>query len=75
MPLQDITLTSGTFTITKQFKVIKGNPDARLFKGVTNFLRRLDGRTVVLEQAYVTTVNEFLAAELQINCERKEGLD
>jgi hexosaminidase len=31
---QDITLTSGTFTITKQFKVnIKGNPDARLFKG------------------------------------------
>jgi hexosaminidase len=43
---KDITLTSGTFTITKQFKVnIKGNPDARLFKGVTNFLRRLDGRT------------------------------
>jgi hypothetical protein len=42
---------------------------------VTNFLRRLDGRTVVLEQAYVTTVNEFLAAELQINCERKEELD
>jgi hexosaminidase len=42
----NITLTSGTFTITKQFKVnIKGNPDARLFKGVTNFLRRLDGRT------------------------------
>jgi hexosaminidase len=31
---QNITLTSGTFTITKQFKVnIKGNPDARLFKG------------------------------------------
>jgi hexosaminidase len=30
----NITLTSGTFTITKQFKVnIKGNPDARLFKG------------------------------------------
>jgi hexosaminidase len=30
---QNITLTSGTFT-TKQFKVnIKGNPDARLFKG------------------------------------------
>jgi hexosaminidase len=59
---QNITLTSGTFTITKQFKVnIKGNPDARLFKGVTNFLRRLDGRTgLFLEQAYVTTVNEFL---------------
>jgi hexosaminidase len=68
-------LTSGTFTITKQFKVnIKGNPDARLFK-VTNFLRRLDGRTgLFLEQAYVTKVNEFPAAELQINCERKEGL-
>jgi hexosaminidase len=31
---QNITLTSGTFTITKQFKVnIKGNPDARLLKG------------------------------------------
>jgi hexosaminidase len=26
---------------------------------------------IVLEQAYVTKVNEFLAAELQINCERK----
>jgi hexosaminidase len=38
---------------------------------VTNFLRRLDGRTGLLEQAYVTKVNEFLAAELQINCERK----
>jgi hypothetical protein len=38
----------------KQFKVNKGNPDARLFKGVTNFL--LDGRTgLFLEQAYVTT--------------------
>jgi hexosaminidase len=38
---------------------------------VTNFLRRLDGRTgLFLEQAYVTT-NEFPAAELQINCERK----
>jgi hexosaminidase len=39
---------------------------------VTNFLRRLDGRTgLFFKQAYVTKVNEFLAAELQINCERK----
>jgi hexosaminidase len=70
---QNINLTSGTFTLTKQFKVnIIGNPDSRLFKGATNFLRRLDGRTgLFLEQAYVTKVNEFPTAELQINCERK----
>ncbi|WP_016990850.1 beta-N-acetylhexosaminidase [Flavobacterium sp. ACAM 123] len=76
---QNINLIGGIFTITKQFKVnITGNPDARLFKGATNFLRRLDGRTgLFLEQAYVTKVNEFITAELQINCERegKVGLN
>ncbi|MEZ7499509.1 family 20 glycosylhydrolase [Flavobacterium sp. Arc3] len=70
---QNINLTAGTYTLTKKFRVnITGNPDSRLFKGATNFLRRLDGRTgLFLEQAYVTKVNEFPAAELQINCERK----
>jgi hexosaminidase len=50
------------YHITKQFKVnIKGNPDARLFKGVTNFLRRLDGRTgLFLEQAYVIQLTNSL---------------
>ncbi|CAM3099279.1 beta-N-acetylhexosaminidase [Flavobacterium frigoris] len=70
---QNINLTSGTFMLTKQFKVnITGNSDARLFIGTTNFLRRLDSRTgLFLGQEYVTKINEFPEAELLINCGRK----
>jgi hexosaminidase len=41
---QNINLTD--VTLTKKFKVnITGNPNDRLFKGVSKFLHRLDGRT------------------------------
>ncbi|MFV8369842.1 beta-N-acetylhexosaminidase [Flavobacterium sp. LB2R40] len=69
---QSINLTSGTFALTKNFKVnITGNPNPRIFIGATNFLRRLDGRTgLFLEQSFLTKVNEKPEAELQINCVR-----
>jgi hexosaminidase len=76
---QNINLTDGAFTLTKKFKVnITGNPNDRVFKGVSKFLRRLDGRTgLFLEQAFVTKTNEYSEAELQINCVRpgKVGLN
>ena len=76
---QNINLTSGTFTLSKSFKLnITGNPNPRIFVGATNFLRRLDGRTgLFLEQAFITKNNEVPGAELQINCIRngKVGLN
>ncbi|SHM17860.1 beta-N-acetylhexosaminidase [Flavobacterium xinjiangense] len=76
---QNINLTSGTFALSKSFKLnITGNPNLRIFVGATNFLRRLDGRTgLFLEQAFITKNNEVPAAELQINCVRngKVGLN
>ncbi|MFE3871693.1 beta-N-acetylhexosaminidase [Flavobacterium sp. ZS1P70] len=76
---QNINLTSGTFTLSKSFKLnITGNPNPRIFAGATNFLRRLDGRTgLFLEQAFITKNNEVPGAELQINCIRngKVGLN
>jgi hexosaminidase len=69
---QNINLTNSTFTLNKQFKVtITGNPDFRLFKRATSFLRRLDSRTgLFLDHAFVTKTNEFPEAELEINCLR-----
>ena len=76
---QNINLTSGTFALSKSFKLnITGNPNPRIFVGATNFLRRLDARTgLFLEQAFITKNNEVPAAELQINCVRngKVGLN
>lgn len=67
---QNINLKDGVFTLTKNFKVnITGNPNARIFVGTTNFLRRLDGRTgLFFTQDFITKINEFPTAELQINC-------
>jgi len=67
---QSIVLNDGNFALTKNFKVnITGNPNPRIFGGVTRFLRRLDGRTgIFFEQGFITKLNEFPAAELQINC-------
>ncbi|MNS00621.1 Beta-hexosaminidase [compost metagenome] len=69
---QNISLTNAVFTLNKNFKVnITGEPNSRIFVGATNFLRRLDGRTgLFFEQGFLTKVNEFPAAQLQINCVR-----
>jgi hexosaminidase len=69
---QNISLSEGVFPLTKNFKVnITGAPNSRIFSGVTNFLRRLDGRTgLFFNQGFVTGLNEVPDAELQINCVR-----
>ena len=67
---QSVVINDGNFTLTKNFKVnITGNPNPRIFGGVTRFLRRLDGRTgMFFSQGFVTKLNEVPSAELQINC-------
>ncbi|MDR7372262.1 family 20 glycosylhydrolase [Flavobacterium aquidurense] len=67
---QSVVLNDGNFTLTKNFKVnITGNPNPRIFGGVTRFLRRLDGRAgIFFEQGFITKLNEVPNAELQINC-------
>ncbi|KIQ21062.1 beta-N-acetylhexosaminidase [Flavobacterium sp. MEB061] len=67
---QSVVLNDGNFALTKNFKVnITGNPNPRIFGGVTRFLRRLDGRTgIFFEQGFITKLNEFPSAQLQINC-------
>ena len=67
---QSVVLNDGNFALTKNFKVnITGNPNSRIFGGVNRFLRRLDGRTgIFFEQGFIAKLNEFPAAELQINC-------
>jgi hexosaminidase len=74
---QNIKLTTGTFALSKNFKVnITGNPNPRIFIGATNFLRRLDGRTgLFLEQSFLKEVNESPEAELQINCVRNGKIE
>lgn len=74
---QSITLENGTFKVTKDFKVnITGAPDQRIFIGVTNFLRRLDGRTgSFFNQGFVTKLNEVPDAQLQINCIRSGKIE
>ncbi|SHH01273.1 beta-N-acetylhexosaminidase [Flavobacterium defluvii] len=69
---QNVVVNDGNFTLTKNFKVnISGNPNPRIFGGVTRFLRRLDGRTgIFFEQGFITKLNEFPNAELQINCDK-----
>ncbi|MEC5167185.1 hexosaminidase [Flavobacterium sp. PL11] len=67
---QTINVTNDTFKLGKNFKLnITGNPNSRIFIGATNFLRRLDGLTgLFFDQGFVTKLNEFPKAELQINC-------
>jgi len=67
---QSVVLNEGNFTLNKNFKVnITGNPNPRIFGGVTRFLRRLDGRTgMFFSQGFITKLNEVPSAELQINC-------
>lgn len=74
---QNLKLTTGTFALSKNFKVnITGNPNPRIFIGATNFLRRLDGRTgLFLEQSFLKKVNESPEAELQINCVRNGKIE
>ncbi|WP_281228952.1 beta-N-acetylhexosaminidase [Flavobacterium aquiphilum] len=74
---QNITLTEGSFLLTKNFKVnITGAPNERIFIGATNFLRRLDGRTgQFFQQGFVMGLNEVPDAQLQINCVRAAKID
>jgi hexosaminidase len=67
---QTVNLTNGTFALNKNFKVnITGNPNPRIFARTTQFLRRLDGRAgLFFNQGFVTKINEFPSAQLQINC-------
>ncbi len=69
---QNVVVNEGNFTLSKNFKVnISGNPNPRIFGGVTRFLRRLDGRTgIFFEQGFISKLNEFPNAELQINCDK-----
>jgi hexosaminidase len=74
---QKIELSEGSFALTKNFKVnVKGAPNARIFVGVSNFLRRLDGRTgLFFNQGFVTGLNEVPEAQLQINCIRSGKIE
>ncbi|MFY8110499.1 MAG: beta-N-acetylhexosaminidase [Flavobacterium sp.] len=67
---QKVELKTGNFTLSSTFKVnVTGQPNVRIFGAVTNFLRRLDGRTgLFFKQSFVTSTNEFPEAQLQINC-------
>lgn len=67
---QKVELKTGNFTLSSTFKVnVTGQPNARIFGAVSNFLRRLDGRTgLFFKQGFVTSTNEFPEAQLQINC-------
>ncbi|TRX22847.1 family 20 glycosylhydrolase [Flavobacterium franklandianum] len=67
---QSISVTNGSFALDKNFKVnITGNPNPRIFARTSQFLRRLDGRTgLFFNQGFVTKINEFPSAQLQINC-------
>ena len=67
---QSISITNGSFSLDKNFKVnITGNPNPRIFARTSQFLGRLDGRTgLFFNQGFVTKINEFPSAQLQINC-------
>ena len=67
---QSISVRNGSFALDKNFKVnITGNPNPRIFARASQFLRRLDGRTgLFFNQGFLTKINEFPSAQLQINC-------
>lgn len=69
---QSVVVNDGNFALNKTFRVnITGNPNPRIFGGVTRFLRRLDGRTgIFFEQGFITKLNEVPNATLQINCDK-----
>ncbi|HRA71889.1 MAG TPA: family 20 glycosylhydrolase [Flavobacterium sp.] len=69
---QSISVTNGSFALDKNFKVnITFNPNPRIFARTSQFLRRLDGRTgLFFDQGFVTKINEFPSAQLQINCSK-----
>ena len=67
---QSISVRNGSFALDKNFKInITGNPNPRIFARTSQFLRRLDGRTgLFFNQGFLTKINEFPSAQLQINC-------
>lgn len=70
---QKIEISNAVFLLNKDFKVnITGNPNSRVFKAATQFLRRLDQRTgLFFNQGFITKTNAFPEANLQINCLRE----
>ncbi|HTG65298.1 MAG TPA: family 20 glycosylhydrolase [Flavobacterium sp.] len=70
---QKLTVSPAVFLLNKDFKInCTGNPDLRILKGASRFLRRLDERTgLFFNQGFASKLNEFPEAQLQINCQRK----
>ncbi|MEO8254809.1 MAG: family 20 glycosylhydrolase, partial [Flavobacterium sp.] len=70
---QKIEVSNAVFLLNKDFKInIKGHPNTRIFKAATQFLRRLDERTALFfNQGFITKLNEFPEASVQINCLRE----
>ena len=70
---QQITTSDAVFLLSKNFKInCNATADSRIYKGATQFLRRLDERTgLFFTQDFINKPNEFPEAELQINCVRK----
>jgi hexosaminidase len=76
---QTVNLEQGKFSLTNNFKInITGNPNKRIYAGVTDFLRRLDNKTgLFLTNTYSTKLEEYPQAAVEINCLRpgKVGLN
>ena len=70
---QQIATSDAVFLLSKNFKInCNATADSRIYKGATQFLRRLDERTgLFFTQDFINKPNEFPEAELQINCLRK----
>lgn len=70
---QQIATSDAVFLLSKNFKInCNATADSRIYKGATQFLRRLDKRTgLFYTQDFINKPNEFPEAELQINCLRK----
>ena len=70
---QQIATSDAVFLLSKNFKInCNATADSRIYKGATQFLRRLDERTgLFYTQDFINKPNEFPEAELQINCLRK----
>ncbi|GEC73087.1 hexosaminidase [Flavobacterium flevense] len=70
---QQIATSDAVFLLSKNFKInCNATADSRIYKGATQFLRRLDERTgLFFTQDFINKPNEFPEAELQINYLRK----
>ncbi len=69
---QQVEISDAVFLLNKDFKInCNAGVDSRIYKGATQFLRRLDERTgLFFSQDFIKKPNEFPEAELQIHCVR-----